>query len=297
MPDPLVSVVVPIFNTELYLERCLDSIIAQHYRPIEVILVNDGSQDNCGEIIRRYEARYPFVQSIWQENLGVGPARNAGIANASGKYLSLVDSDDYIDPEFISNLVAIAEKAHADVAMCSFYLELPFGIKFPFPLIKLKEEIPGEVAAKFALQLMRFPAFAWVKLYRRDFFKTHGIQYPPFYYEDVAIASKIMIHAGTVVITNKALYHYCLRSTGITGNFGIRNVMDYLKAADMVRHFIWDEQLWDAWGKSYLGFLRVIEAQLFLEITLQKNSIPIKNRGHLIRQIHHRMRELSKAPW
>jgi len=84
MERPLVSIVVPIYKVEKYLERCLDSLVAQDYRPLEVILVNDGSPDGCGDIIHRYEALYPIFHSLWQENQGLAAARNNGIALATG---------------------------------------------------------------------------------------------------------------------------------------------------------------------------------------------------------------------
>src|SRR5664280_35082 len=100
MSGPLVSIVVPIYKVEQYLVRCLDSIVNQQYRPIELILVDDGSPDGCGNIIRRYEAQHPFIRSVWQENRGLSAARNAGIAIATGKYLAMIDSDDYVEPDF-----------------------------------------------------------------------------------------------------------------------------------------------------------------------------------------------------
>ena len=127
MADPLVSIVIPVYKVEKYLERCLDSIVAQIYRPLEVILVNDGSPDGCGDIIRRYEAQWPIFQSIWQQNSGLGAARNVGIARATGKYLALVDSDDYVEPDFISDLVYAAEKNRADIVVCNFILSTQTG--------------------------------------------------------------------------------------------------------------------------------------------------------------------------
>ncbi len=296
MNNPLVSIVVPIYKVELYLARCLDSIIAQDYRPLEVILVNDGSPDNCGDIIRRYEARWPIFRSIWQENQGLGAARNAGIRSAAGKYIALVDSDDYVEPDFISSMVRLAEREQSDVALCSFYLDFPNGIRIPFPLMTLQRNLPGEEAAQMTLKLLKIPTVAWNKLYRRELFTANNILFPSIYYEDIATVSRILSRAGNVAMTSKPYYHYCLRRTGITGNFGIRNVEDFLKAVDIIRNFIWDEHLWESWRKPYRGFLRSVEAQLILEISLQKNSIPWRKRQRLIRQVHYRMRSLSLPP-
>ncbi len=296
MSDPLVSIVVPIYKVEKYLERCLDSIISQIYRPIEVILVNDGSPDGCGEIIRRYELEWPFIKSIWQENRGLSAARNAGIAVATGKYLAMIDSDDYVEPDFLSDLVCIAEKKNADVAVCNFFFDFQNGFKIPFPLMTLQKNMSGEEAAKNSLKLLNLPAFVWNKLYRLDLFTKNGILFPPIYYEDVASISKILIRARKVAITQKPYYHYCLRRTSITGNFGIKNIEDYLKAAEIVQHFIWDERLWDSWQKPYQQFLRTVKIQLYLEISLQKNSIPINKRHRMIRYVNQQISALSRPP-
>jgi glycosyltransferase involved in cell wall biosynthesis len=296
MTEPLVSIIVPIYKVEQYLERCLDSIIAQQYRPLEVILVNDGSPDGCDQIIRHYESRDPIFRSIWQENKGLGAARNVGITSATGKYIALVDSDDYVDPDYISGLVEIAEQKNADIAICNFYIDFPTGFRIPFPLMTLQKSITGDDIAQNALRLLRIPSFAWNKLYRRELFIENAIAYPSIYYEDVATTSRLLFQAKIVAITIKPYYHYCLRRTGITGNFGIKNIVDYLKAVEIIRNYIWEEQLWDVLKKPYRNFLRTIEAHLFMTINLQPNKIPFRSRRHLIRQIHHEMRSLRVAP-
>ncbi|MHB1484303.1 MAG: glycosyltransferase [Saccharofermentanales bacterium] len=296
LSNPLVSIVVPVYMVEKYLERCLDSIVAQTYRPIEVILVNDGSSDGSGEIIRRYENTWPFIHSIWQENRGVSVARNAGISIATGIYLALVDSDDYIEHDFISSMVAIALEKNAEVVICNFYIDFPNNIKIRFPLMTLHKNLSGDEAAQISLSLLRLPVFAWNKLYLRKLFIDNDIIFPSIYYEDIATASKLLIKAHNVAITQKPYYHYCRRSTGITGNFGIKNITDYIKAVDIVRHFIWNENLWDPWSKQYSNFLRIAEIQLILEVTMLKNTIPFKDRRHMIRLIHNRIKGLKIPP-
>lgn len=296
MTDPLVSIVVPIYMVEKYLERCLDSITAQTYRPIEVILVNDGSPDGSGEIIRRYEARWPFIRSIWQENRGLSEARNVGIASATGKYLALVDSDDYIEDDFISSMVNLAIEKDADIVICNFYIDFQNNIKIPFPLMTLHKDLSGNEAAQISISLLRLPVFAWNKLYLRELFTDNNINYPSIYYEDVATTSRVLLKAHKVAITHKPYYHYCLRSSSITGNFGVKNIVDYMKAVDIVRQFIWSEKLWDSWSKQYNNFLRFAEIQLIFEVVLVKNKIPLKYRRHFVRLIHRHIKEYKNPP-
>jgi len=291
MPGPLVSVVIPVYMVEQYLERCVDSVIAQDHRPIEIILVNDGSPDGCGGIIRRYEAENPVVRSIWQANSGLAAARNAGIASARGKYVALVDSDDYVEPDLVSALVGIAERTGADAVVYSFYLELPRGARVAVPLLVGSGVITGDRAARLSLR-QRIPTFAWNKLYRRDLFTARGIGFPSGYYEDLATCPRALKQARTVAITRRSYYHYCPRRSGITGGFGVRNVADYLTAIDVVRRFIVEEGLWAAWRGDYRRLLLVGEAQLLVQVWLQPNSLRLADRRLLTRHLHQRIREL-----
>ncbi len=296
MHNPLVSIVVPIYKVEKYLERCLDSIIAQSYRPLEVILVNDGSPDGCGEIIRRYEERWPIFRSIWQENRGLSAARNAGIDMATGTYLALIDSDDFVEPDFIDSLVRLAESKGAQAVICNFYFNFQNGIKIPFPLMTLQKNMTGEEAAAASIRLLTMPTFIWNKLYRLELFKEKNISFPAMYYEDMAILPRLLVQARKVAVINRPLYHYCLRRTGITGNFRMKNVTDYLQAVEMVRQFVWEENLWDSWKRHYRMFLLAVETHLMFAIHVQKNSIPISERRHLTRQIHHRLQLMALPP-
>lgn len=120
MQDKLVSVIVPVFNAEKYVNRCIDSILNQTYEHLEVILVNDGSSDGSIKICEKWEKLDSRVKIITQENLGVSSARNTGIKNATGDYVSFVDNDDWLRPEMYKNLVKQAEKENADLTFCKF---------------------------------------------------------------------------------------------------------------------------------------------------------------------------------
>ena len=111
----LISIIVPVYNTEKHIERCLDSIMKQDYPNFEVILVNDGSTDESGIIIQKYKEKYKNISYIKQENKGVGAARNAGIKVAKGDYISFVDSDDFIMEDYCSHLLSIIGDAEKNI--------------------------------------------------------------------------------------------------------------------------------------------------------------------------------------
>ncbi|MBI5027472.1 MAG: glycosyltransferase family 2 protein, partial [Actinobacteria bacterium] len=110
MTEPLVSVVVPVFNVERWLPRCLDSLLAQDHRPLEVIAVDDGSRDGSADVLRRYAAAHAEVRVVLQEHRGLGPARNAALTLATGEYVTMVDADDWIEPTFVSDTLRIARE-------------------------------------------------------------------------------------------------------------------------------------------------------------------------------------------
>ena len=292
---PLVSVIVPVYRVEAYLPRCLDSLCGQTYGHLEIVVVNDGSPDGCGDIMRDYAARDPRLRLIFQDNAGLGAARNAGLAAATGDFVVFVDSDDYVTPDYVSRMVHVARRSGAQVVICNFFVVLPSGVRVPFPLMTARRSLTGEQAGQRALDLLSIPTFAWNKLYARELFTEPGIAFPSIYYEDVATIARVLARAERVAVTHKPLYHYCLRSSGIVGNFNGRNVRDYLRAVDYVRHFIWDEGLWLEWGRTYRGFLRRVETQLVVSIQARRD-LPLTDRLRASRLVGLEIDRLRTAP-
>ncbi len=252
---PLVSVVVPMYNVEALLPRCLDSLTTQTHRNLQLILVDDGSPDGSGRIADDYAARDDRIVVIHQKNQGVGPARNAGIERATGEFLAFVDPDDYVTPDYVARMLDRCLLDDADVCVCNFTFEFSSGLKVPFPLMTLRRSLTGEQAGRDSLDLLTIPVFVWNKLYRRRLFTETGIRFPGMYYEDIAIMTQVLSQADRVSVTHKSLYFYCLREGSITGTFTTKNLHDYLRAVEIIRDFIYDSGRWQEWGRPYLGFL------------------------------------------
>lgn len=287
--------IVPVYRVEEYLPRCLDSIIGQSYRSLEIILVNDGSDDGCGDIMTAYAARDRRIRLIFQPNQGLGAARNRGLSIASGAFVVMVDSDDYVTPDYVSRMVRLARRKDADVVICNFFFVLPSGVRLPFPLMTARRNLTGEQAGQRALDLLSIPTFAWNKLYRRELFAGPDISFPSIYYEDVATIAQVLARAERVAVTHKPLYHYCFRKSGIVGNFSGRNVRDYLRAVNIIRHFIWDEGLWEEWRRPYRGFLRRVETQLVVSIQTRRD-LPLSDRLAASRRVIREIRRLRSTP-
>lgn len=295
MSDPLVSVIVPVYKVERQLERCLDSIVQQTYRPLEVIVVDDGSPDGCGEIMRRYEQQHPFLHTITQRHRGLGPARNAALSVAHGVYVAMIDSDDWIEPDYLTRLVGLAEQHQADVAVCNFSFDA-WGLRVRFPFLPRVNHLTGPEAARWSLNMSRFPAFAWNKLYRRELFHPDDPPFPTIFYEDMATTPRILRRARTVVLTREVLYHYCLRSDSITGSFGVKNVFSFAAAVDILRRYLWEEGLWEGWRRDYQRLLRTAAVMMGIQVTLQRNGIPLTVRGPVLSRFLRSLGTMREAP-
>ncbi len=295
MTEPLVSVIVPVLNVARLLQRCLDSLLAQTHRPLEIIVVNDGSTDGSAEAMLGYARRHPEVQVISQSNRGVGPARNAGLGAANGEYVALVDADDWVEPDFIADMVKLARAGNADVVVGNFTFDF-WGLSIPFPFLPRLPTLTGLEAAELSLHLSRFPVFAWNKLYRRDLFPPDARPFPAIYYEDLATTPLVLARASKVVIVRKVYYHYCLRDDSITGNFGAKNVFAFAAAIDILRHDLHQKRRWQAWRPSYRRLLRESLVMIAVQILFQPNRIRLRARGPLLVRFARRLRSLSQPP-
>lgn len=211
MLNKLISFIVPVFNTQSFLNRCLESIIKQDYPNIEIIIVNDGSTDRSQEIIDKYLDKYNCIQCINQSNSGVGAARNAGIAKAEGDYISFVDSDDCIKENFCSYLMNIIGDADIAVGGRDKYVGDIYKNSKRAPSIM---EIGSIEAIKLLLLGMYGTRAAWGKIYKRSYIENiHFIE--GRYFEETRYSFDTFANAKRVVIADKVLYMYRVRPESI----------------------------------------------------------------------------------
>ena len=165
--EPLVSVVVPVYNAEPYISRCLDSVFGQTYGNIEVVCIDDGSTDGSPALLDAYEKRYPdSIKVVHQKNAGVAAARNLGIQIATGEYLAFVDNDDWLDSDFIEVLLYVAVANESEV-VCS-------GYRRPDEMGRVVLEAVPSPSDEWSPFLSEA---AWAKLYRMDFVRSHGLRF------------------------------------------------------------------------------------------------------------------------
>lgn len=216
-----ISVIVPVYNVEAYLARCVDSILAQTYGNLEVILVDDGAKDNSGAICDAYAAKDPRVRVIHKENGGLSSARNAGLDAATGEYIAFLDSDDWITPDAYGHLVEVMEKYGVNLVCGGRYdVDGRTGEK-TVGLCPQKEEVMSaeELVGRIFLW-DGCDSSACDKLYHRSLLEN--FRYPEGKVcEDVPVTYKIVLSARRAAMSDRPFYHYYHRSGSITKASGI----------------------------------------------------------------------------
>ena len=227
---PEISVVVPVYKIENYLSTCVDSILAQTFQDLEVILVDDGSPDCCGEICDSYAKRDERVRVIHQKNAGLSCARNAGATRSTGKYICFIDGDDYLLPEYCETLLALLKNSHCDFSACGV-CRFHDG-EAPHPQLQDGEPVTLSNVDYLKEQLYRRKEFGvWNRLYRRELFETIRF-FPGKIHEDVIFSADLAQLHGGAIVTDKQLYCYRQRSNSIVAEGKKRCSPDFVFAGD-----------------------------------------------------------------
>ena len=209
------SVIVPVYNVEKYLDKCLNSLVRQNVDDYEIIVVNDGTKDNSQKIIDKYVSEYPnLVKSFIKENGGLSDARNYGVKRASGEYITFLDSDDYIEDDTYRNMLDIAYRDNLDLVVSDLEYVWEDESKDAF----VKEGI-NRVSDNDLKNLFLSPLFSWNKMYKRELFNKLDCKYPiGLWYEDIPVTLKFFSRIDKVGYYNHVSYHYLQRSTSILGS-------------------------------------------------------------------------------
>lgn len=236
LKEELVSVIVPVYKVEKYLSKCIESIINQTYKSLEIILIDDGSPDNCGNICDEYAKKDNRIRVIHKQNGGLSDARNAGIVASSGEYLMFIDSDDYIHPEMILKLYKRLIKDGSDMALCGFsYVdENGEGIDKMNQKSPIKDEVLNKT--EFFNKALKasgcwYYVIACNKLYKKEIF--NNIKFPlGKIHEDEFIIHKIIDKCDKISCVSDNLYYYVQR----TGS--IMNTKYDIKRLDIIDAYI-----------------------------------------------------------
>lgn len=207
--NPLISVIVPVYKVERYLRRCVDSILAQTYENIEILLIDDGSPDKSGAMCDEYQAKNSHIRVFHKENGGVSSARNLGLKEAKGDYIGFVDADDYIDEKMYETLLSNLLSENADTSICSYYQEDDNGVFYEhwqsdeYLVFDRIEQISNLVSNRY------YTCSCWDRLFKKDLLNSVSFNTEYSFYEDYLLLYEVMQKSEKAVFTSIPLYYYC----------------------------------------------------------------------------------------
>jgi len=238
----IISVVIPAYNVEKYIDKCLTSLFSQTFRELEVIVVNDGSTDGTADIISKFTAD-PRLKYIEQKNAGVTAARNNGINAASGDYLGFVDSDDYLELDMYEKLYSALKEAGADAAACDY--NLIYDDHTDFKYSNMLDEVIDIAAPNYFFKYCACQKpnnYIWTRLYKTDIVKKSGVRFENFKLgDDTLFSFKLLPHLKRIVNIHGGLYNYLQRSNSNVYTVAKRNNLASVYADtfdSLVNHYI-----------------------------------------------------------
>lgn len=243
-----VSVIVPIYNTERYLRRCLDSIVNQTLEELEIILVDDGSTDASGQILKEYEIKYPKKVKVYtKENGGQGAARNLGIQKSSGKYIGFLDSDDYVDTKMFETMYLAAEQGLCDLVECNYHYLCEEGKR------------TKELRTRGSIRQYRNQKDMFInpqvspcnKLYRREVLMHQAVEFPEgLIYEDTGFYIKTIPFIKKEHYVNDRLYYYFLRNSSTMNSNKNKKVGDIFPVLSDILDFYKKNNIYETFQKE-----------------------------------------------
>ena len=245
---PLVSIIVPVYNVESYLVRCLDSLIHQEYKNLEIILVNDGSTDSSLRICQEYLKKDQRIKLITQDNQGLSMARNKGLDFASGQYLCFVDSDDWVEKDYVSFAMKLIILNQSDICCFAYYLSDGY-YKDRMPKVDLKGNVINcdkLQAQKLLARDIIIASHVWDKLYKKELF--NDIRFPQnMTYEDVYIMHEVIDKCNRITYSLEPKYYYFERNDSIARSYNNKHILDFLKS-ELIRYKFYKEKYDDVVG-------------------------------------------------
>lgn len=294
MIKPAISIIVPVYNAEKYLHRCIDSILAQTFYNFELLLINDGSRDNSGIICDEYANEDSRVRVFHSENLGVSAARNIGLKNAYGEWIAFIDSDDWISLTMYEKLYMCAKSSSADIIYCDYYQD--FGNREVYEMV---DDLNISKLELFKSLLVKGWPVIWNKIYRSEIFKKNNILFLEGcnFCEDLLFTVESFYYSKNNVYINEALYHYnrtninSLVRTLWTKDKMVKNIQDGIDVIERLILFFKCKDMYNllekelAWSllKAKVGYMYLKEKRqyyfnLYPELNKYIYSNPLTSR-------------------
>ncbi len=274
--EELVTLLVLAYNTEKYIKKCLDSLINQTYKNLQIILIDDGSKDDSGKICDEYAKEDARIEVIHEKNQGPSAARNLGISMAKGKYISFIDTDDYTEPTIIEKLVKSMEKNNSDISICNF---------FPNGETKLEETFTSEKALTYIMNKNYFRGYLWNKLYKTEIIKDMKFDVNIFISEDLIFNCEYLLKVKKCSYINEKLYHYNINDESLSNSKINEKYLTILDSYNKLKSIYESNKL------EYLPYLFIDNFKVCCDI-IYKNSL-IKDKLN-IEKVYKEKRKLFK---
>ncbi|MPQ44410.1 glycosyltransferase family 2 protein [Clostridium tarantellae] len=282
-----ISVIVPVYNVEMYLEQCIESIVNQTIKEIQIILIDDGSKDKSSEICDKYKNKDNRIEVIHQENKGVSKSRNIGINKAKGKYIAFIDSDDYISNNMLETLFNNAENNYSDLVSCNHFNIYENGkLK---SILNYKEEICNkeEFINNFVKNNIvngKIGMVLWDKLFRLDIINNNNIRFKSIVLEDYLFIMQYCVYVNIYSSINKCLYYYRVINNSLTKRFNF-NIFENLLYVQKEKEIIMEnikfydnnKELLHEWFLNYCKNIMFLLYYLNVDISYEKKKNYIQN--------------------
>lgn len=252
----MISIIIPVYNVSQYLNGCVQSVVNQYYKDFECVLIDDGSSDGSEIICDQWEQKDSRIKVIHQSNQGVSKARNRGIAEAQGEYITFIDSDDWIDPNYLNELFQPIEKYDVDLVVCGLQQHYTDGTSKNYSYKTGIINIEQQETNAFTDINKKFLFFGpYIKLYKRTIIQKHNIRFPPEYAygEDLLFNYNYLEYVKAVYIVGQCLYHYRIIGNGTLSSIKRINQfeIDYAQWK-ILKDFFYRKNLWNHYSISYL---------------------------------------------
>lgn len=290
MTRPLISIIVPVYNAEKYIKKCVDSLINQTYENLEIILINDGSKDNSYDILSQYEGRDPRIVLINKDNTGVSDTRNIGIDKATGEYIGFVDADDYVEPQMYEKLFDAIVSEGADISCAGYLIEDEDNAENIIPKAISEKTVYSGKSEIFERYLRQdyytgIENGNWNKLFKSSVIK--GVRYSKYAYgEDVEFLINTLKNSDKIVCIEDTLYHHITNSDGASQKKFNMRMMELVKVSDDVVQYInenYPDNIYEAEAFRLTWYMVIIQ--------ILYSSDSYKNNREVIRDIRNRIKE------
>lgn len=286
MQMPKVSIIVPIYNVEKYLDRCMQSLVNQTLKDIEIILVDDGSPDNCPQMCDEYAQKDNRIKVLHKQNAGLGFARNSGLEIATGKYVAFVDSDDYVDTSMYETLYIRAETINVDVVFCGFNTEVSKNKWRESKEVNKDQLWVGNNVKEFMYNMIAsgkgvrqerlYQMSVWHAIYKREIIANNKLAFPSereVVSEDIPFQVDFLKNANKVLYLNMHFYYYCLNGSSLTATFKKEKFYGYNKLRECLLSKINDTEYYQRVNRLYVGYCRSLIFRIFSSNIDEKNKL------------------------